>query len=232
MGPPFSPHIGHLWSLSAEVQFYVVWGVSLWWLLRRGVARGMVVGAVVALFAASWVERVVLWRDGSLWNRLYLGPDTRAPALLVGCVLGLAYAWGWMPPRRLLAVLVVPALAFGAWFVVEMSFLDGRTYDWALGVIALAWGALVASAVAGPPVPLRVVLELAPLAWLGRISYSVYLWHLPVIAEVAKHRPDDPLGVALLALPITLVVGTASYLLVERPLLSSAGRARVRAALG
>jgi peptidoglycan/LPS O-acetylase OafA/YrhL len=228
IGPPFSPHIGHLWSLSAEAQFYVVWGVALWWLLRRGVARSVVVGAVVALFAASWVERIVLWRDGDLWNRLYLGPDTRAAALLVGCVLGLAYAWGQLP-RRLLAVLVVPALAFGVWFVVELSFLDGRTYEWGLGLIALAWGVLVASAAAGPPAPLRVLLELAPLAWVGRISYSLYLWHLPVIAEVASHRPDDPLGVAVLALPITLVIATASYVLVERPLLSSAGRARLRA---
>ena len=230
IGPPFSPHLGHLWSLAAEVQFYVAWGVALWWLLRRGAPRGVVIGAVVALFALTWVERYVLVDGGTPWNRLYLGPDTRAAALLVGCVLGLAYSWGWLRPSPAWSVLLVPALGLIAWIVAELSFLDRRTYTWALGAAALAWGVLVATAALRLPTPLRPLLELAPLAALGRISYSVYLWHLPLIHELAQ-RVDDLRVVAAIGIPVSVIVGAASYALVERPFLSvGRGRRRVPAA--
>jgi peptidoglycan/LPS O-acetylase OafA/YrhL len=232
IGPPFSPHLGHLWSLSAEVQFYVVWGVLLWSMLRLRVPRPVVLGVVVVLFVASAVERAMLVGSGTIWNRLYLGPDTRAAGLLVGCALGLAYVWGWLRWRRAIGVLVLPAVAVLVWFVVELTFLDDRTYRWGLTLATLSFGVIVASAALRLATPFRPVLELRPLAWLGRISYSVYLWHLPVIAEVARHRPDDPLGVAVVAVPVTLGIAWVSYRVVERPLLSSAGRARLRARLG
>jgi peptidoglycan/LPS O-acetylase OafA/YrhL len=230
-GPPFSPHIGHLWSLSAEVQFYVLWGIGLWALIRWRAPKASVIGLVAVLFLLSWAERVLLVDHGSAWNRLYLGPDTRAAGLLVGCALGLAHAWGWLRFPRSITVLVLPAAALMAWLVVELSFLDGRTYRWALGVGALAWGVIVASAALRLPTPLRPLLEARPLAWLGRISYSVYLWHLPVVAEVAAHHQDDPVVVAMIAAPITLCIGWVSYRVIEAPLLSSSGRARLRARL-
>jgi peptidoglycan/LPS O-acetylase OafA/YrhL len=230
-GPPFSPHIGQLWSLSAEVQFYVLWGLCLWWMLRRGLPRQVIVGLVVVLFLLTWAERVLLLRSGAMWNRLYLGPDTRAAALLVGCVLGLAYAWGWLPPRRLLTALVLPALAVMAWFIADLTFLDDTTYRWGMTLAALSWGVIVAAAALRLPTPIRPLLEARPLAWLGRISYSVYLWHLGIIAVVAEHHPNDPVAVAAIAAPITLGVGWASYRIVERPFLSAAGRARLRARL-
>ena len=229
IGPPFSPHIGHLWSLSAEVQFYVLWGVCLWWMLRRQWPRPVILGLLLVLFVLSWAERALLLDRGSLWNRLYLAPDTRAAGLLLGCALGLAYAWGWLRFRRTLWVLTIPAVAVTLWFVIELTFLDPRTYRWGLTVAALSWGVLVAGAALRLPTPVRPLLELPPLVWLGRVSYSVYLYHLAIIAEVAETRPNDPVGVALVAVPLTLAIGCASYLLVERPLLSSASRARLRA---
>ena len=231
IGPPFSPHIGHLWSLSAEVQFYVVWGALLWWLLQRGASRGAILAGVVAVFVLTELERLWLLSGDTLWNRLYLGPDTRSAGLLVGCVIGLAYSWGWLHARRAITVLVLPALAFAAWFVVELTFLDDRVYGWALALVVLAWGVVVAASALRLPTIARPVLEWRPLVWLGRISYSVYLWHLAIIAIVAEHHPDDPLAVAAIALPITLGIGWISYRVVERPLLSSAGRARLRARL-
>lgn len=229
IGPPFSPHIGHLWSLSAEVQFYALWGVCLWWMLRRRWPRPVIVGLLLVLFVLSWAERALLLDGGSLWNRLYLAPDTRAAALLFGCVIGLAYGWGWLRFRWLIGVLTIPAVAVTLLFVIDLTFLEPRTYRWALTVVALAWGVVVASAALRLPTPVRPLLELPPLVWLGRVSYSVYLYHLVIIAEVAKTRSDDPIGVALVAVPLTLVIGCASYFLIERPLLSASSRARLRA---
>jgi peptidoglycan/LPS O-acetylase OafA/YrhL len=227
IGPPFSPHLGHLWSLSAEVQFYVAWGVCLWLLLRARVSRAAILGGLAAAFVVTAVERAALWESGTPWNRLYLGPDTRAAALLVGCALAVAHASGWLRPTPALGALVLPAVAFMTWFVLALSFLDGRVYVWGFTVASLAWGVVVAATALRAPTPLVPLVECRPLVWLGRISYSVYLWHLPVIAEVAEHRPDDPIGVAVIAVPLSLLIGWVSYVLVERPLLSSAGRARL-----
>jgi len=231
IGPPFSPHIGHLWSLSAEVQFYVLWGICLWALLRRNVARPIILGLLAVLFLLSWAERTVLLHDGAKWNRLYLGPDTRAGALVVGCMLGLAFAWGWLRVRRLLTFLVLPATVVTVWCIVNLTFLEPRTYRWMLTVLTLSWGVIVASAALRLPTPIKPLLEARPLAFLGRISYSVYLWHLGIIAEVARHHPDNPLVVAAIAAPLTLGIGWLSYTVVEAPLLSAAGRARLRARL-
>ncbi|MEA3055010.1 MAG: hypothetical protein QOD30_442 [Actinomycetota bacterium] len=228
---PFSPHIGHLWSLSAEVQFYVLWGICLWTMLRRDVPRAVIVGVLLMLFVLSWSDRLLLVRDGAPWNRLYLGPDTHGAGLLLGCVLGLAYAWGWLRSRRVITALELPSTALMVWFIIVLTFLEHRTYRWALTVIALAWCVVVASAALRLPTPIRPLLEARPLAWLGRISYSVYLWHLPIVAEVAAHHPDDPRMVFAIAVPLTLLVGGLSYRVIERPLMSAAGRARLRARL-
>jgi len=235
MGPPFSPHIGHLWSLSAEAQFYLAWGLALALLVRRRAPRPVVIGIVVALFLLSWVERVVLWDHGVLWNRLYLGPDTHAGSLLAGCFIGLLFSWDllrWRGTSSVLAVLTVPAVALLAWQVVRLSFLDERTYRWGLTGAAIAGAVIVAGAALRVPSPIRPLIELAPVAFLGRISYSVYLWHLPIIEEVSRRSDGDIVRVAVVSVPLTVAVSLVSYVLVERPLMSSAGRARVRAAIG
>jgi peptidoglycan/LPS O-acetylase OafA/YrhL len=217
IGPPFSPHIGHLWSLSAEVQFYVAWGLGLAFLLRRRAPRAAIVGLLVVLFVLTWIERIVLLDGGAIWNRLYLGPDTHSASLLAGCVVGLAAGWGWLRARRTLAVLALPAAALIAWEVIELSFLDDRTYRWGLSGLAIAGAVVVAGAALRVASPLRPLLELAPLAVLGRASYSVYLWHLPIIEEVARRNEGDIGRIAMVSLPITAVVATASYLAIERP---------------
>lgn len=230
MHPPFSHHINHLWSLSAEVQFYVAWGIGLSWLLRRRASRATIVTILVALFVATTVERIVLWQHGTIWNRLYFAPDTHGGSLLLGCLVGLAFTWGWLRWRTTLGVLVIPSFLFMTWGAVELSFLEGRTYIWGFTAISASCAVLVAASAIQAPSPLRPLLESAPLRVLGRISYSVYLWHLPVIEEVTRRNPPHGLvGVAALAVPLSLAIGGVSYVLVERPLMSSAGRARLRA---
>jgi len=232
---PFSPHLGHLWSLSAEVQFYVVWPVLLLALLRRRVPRPVILAVPVALFAASTLERTVLALAHIQWNRLYLGPDTRSSALWAGCIVGLLHSWGAFDRSPVLRPwarrLAVPAfVALGVLVLLpSMSFSQSRApYLWGLTVIGVAAGVLVAAGAAEGGGPLRGVLEARPLEWLGRISYSVYLWHVPLIALLMHARPgiSTPAKVALLV-PAILLAGWLSYVVVERPLLSAAGRARV-----
>jgi peptidoglycan/LPS O-acetylase OafA/YrhL len=114
-----------------------------------------------------------------------------------------------------------------------MNFSLSRTpYLWGLTLIGVCAGALVAAGAVVRGGLLRPLLEARPLEWLGRISYSVYLWHVPLIAELARARPGLSTGARVaVVVPATLLVGWLSYVVVERPLLSAAGRARVRGIL-
>jgi peptidoglycan/LPS O-acetylase OafA/YrhL len=76
------------------------------------------------------------------------------------------------------------------------------------------------------PSPVRFLVELPPLALLGRASYSVYLWHLPIIEEVSRRNPGDIGRIAVIAIPITAVVSATSYLAIERPFLRGLPRVR------
>jgi peptidoglycan/LPS O-acetylase OafA/YrhL len=236
---PFSDYLGHLWSLSAEVQFYVVWPLLLLALVRRHASRAVVLAVPVVLFLASSAERTVLALHHMQWNRLYLGPDTRSTALWAGCIVGLLHFWGAFdrspvlkPAARALAVPAFLAIAaLVAWPDMDFS-LDRTPYTWGLTVVGVSAGILVAAGACARGGPLRPILEARPLEWLGRISYSVYLWHVPIVAEL--HRTHPGLGTAArvaIVVPGALLAGWASYALVERPLLSAAGRARLRARL-
>lgn len=219
---PFSPHLGHIWSLSAEIQFYLMWPLVLVALIRLRAPRWLIFSGLVAAFVATAVERAVLESAGAVWNRLYLAPDTRAAALLGGCMVGLLAGWGVFEHspvlRTTLRVLLVPALGALAVAVVTADFLASGTYYYGLTVAALAAAVVVGAGAVGMPWPFGTVFASAPLAWLGRISYSVYLWHVPIIAALVAMRPEMDLATkAAIVVPATLVVGWLSYLLVERP---------------
>lgn len=237
---PFSDFLGHLWSLSAEVQFYVVWPIVLTLLLRTRVPRVVVLGVPVALLVGSSVERAVLAANDVQWNRLYLGPDTRSTALWAGCTVGLLHAWGAFDRARWLrtaaAALALPAAIALGWLVTlpSMNFsLERTAYRWGLTLASVAALVLVAAGAAARGGLLRPVLEAPPLEWLGRISYSVYLWHVPLVAALVRAHPDiSTASKVALVVPGSLLVGWLSYVVIERPLFSAAGRARLRAFFG
>ena len=221
--PPFAERIVHLWSISAEVQFYVVWSLALRVLAKLRAPRWAIVGLLVAAFLASQVQRALLVDDeGFVWYRAYFSPDTRSAALAAGCLAGLAFTWGWLDGRvirRVLAIMTVPALAAFGW-ATTMNHLDDRTYMRGLPLVAVGAAVMVAAAAVRAPSPIRSLLEVPPLPFLGRISYSLYLWHLPILEEVAARRGnDDLMGIALIGVPLAVAVALVSYLFVERPLL-------------
>jgi peptidoglycan/LPS O-acetylase OafA/YrhL len=232
---PFSEHLGHLWSLSAEAQFYVVWPLVLVALLRWRTPRWVVLAVPVCLFVGSTVLRHVLVDQGMQWNRVYFGPDTHAGPLFAGAVVGVLFAWRVFDRRPVLVTaataLALPAMAVLAWVVVtpSMYFVLPDGLRWGITLAAVGGAVLVAAAATASGGPLRPLLTLAPVAWLGRISYSVYLWHVPLIAELVRRHPDlSAAGRAAVVIPASLLLGWLSYTLVERPLMSPGGRARLR----
>ena len=220
------------WSLAVEEQYYLVWPLLMAAILfvvrHRRWSRGALLGTTLTLAAASaiWMG-VAAHHFGS--NRAYLGTDTRAWELL----LGGAAAMIWPPGRPArasssgsgarhgliwswLTALGVCGVALGT---MHAGGPPGWIWDGGLVAIAACAVVVVVGSMQARDGVVARVLALAPLRWLGVISYSLYLWHWPAIVLMTTDTTGLsgwPLLVWRLA--AMMAASTASFYLIERPL--------------
>ena len=203
----------HLWSLAIEEQFYIVWPVVLMFLFRARLRLALVaLGVVVILVAAQQVQ---LYLEGATWERIAYGSDTRSTSILVGCALALALATAARPTIEAIAKRIAP-LAVVCFFAL-LLVVPGPSFfsAWILAVaLCSAW--LILLALDGRSLLART-LAVPPLVFLGRISYSLYLWHIPIYVTFGLSTHPELLDVP--ALSLSLLCATASYYFVEMPFL-------------
>ncbi|MFN2510671.1 MAG: acyltransferase family protein [Pyrinomonadaceae bacterium] len=225
--------LGHTWSLSIEEQFYLVWPALLFLMLQLRLQRRWILSLLVMGIAASALSRAALWASGSSVARLFNGLDSRADALLIGCAVGLLVTYNLLPGTRWF-LLTIKGLALGSALI--LAYL-GFQADGSAGYMYLGGFTLVAGATAiiliellGSPSNLvLLVLESPLLVWIGRLSYGLYLWHLPlyrITVPVVTH-PDwtwyERLGLRFV---VTFAVASLSFYLIERPCLKMKQRFR------
>ena len=205
--------LGHTWSLSLEEQFYLVWVLVVWTFVasRR---QAWLAGAVVLAIVAVCFWRLGLALGGATPERLYNGFSTRVDAILYGCLLAVLPQgdWrGWLARSWPLPVLVLLALLPTVGWDSPLLPRGGFT------VIALACTWVLVATLEARGL-LKHVLEHRVAVWLGRRSYSFYLWHFPVIlgAGAALPRSLDHIWVKLV---VTLALAELSYRAVEMPFL-------------
>jgi len=210
--PPYD--LVHLWSLSLEGQFYVLMAVGLWWGRRHLRRPERAVAALVLAAAGVALWRMYLYRSGVALPALYERTGARADSMFLGVAAAVAWRHGLIGDRRLrvvgaaalagLAVAAVVATPDAAWL-----FQGGFTLVAAAAALAVAAAATGSGAVAR-------IGALAPLRWFGGISYSLYLWHLPIYLWTERALPDAPLGAtAAVAVTASVLAGWVSYRLVE-----------------
>ena len=211
----------HLWSLAIEEQFYVVWPLLVIGAWRIGRTRAL--GALTGIgIIASFVAMLTIY-DGGDPTRVYMGTDTRAFSLLCGAFVALpairhAITAGMQKFRSAasgLTVALIVAIGF-MWFTVS-----GQS-EWLFrgGLLAHSIAsALLAVLIASSSSKLSVVFSWRPLAYIGRLSYALYLWHWPVFIFCTSERLDvDGLTLTAIRMAITLALSIASYLLLEQPI--------------
>jgi hypothetical protein len=194
----------------------VLFSLVLARLSPRRAALGLL-GACVA--SAAWMH--LLYNPGEDPSRVYYGSDTRAFGLLLGA--SLAFARPWLvraaQPRLDTALALMALLTLGHAFA-GLDELMPFVYPNGLLCVGVATCTLIASIVRAPEGPLTRLLATPLLVALGKRSYSLYLWHWPVVA-ITRPGVDVALdGGALLALRLglTALLAEASYRLVETPL--------------
>ncbi len=203
----------HLWSLAQEGQFYLVWPpvLLLLWVLR--LSQGVL--ALLLLAGTAW-SFLVLERVQAAGVRPSddFRLDARLGGLLVGCALALLL-------HRRTRLLAVPWLAEAGLLGLLSLLVVGTLEQYDLQVtvpVAVGCSALlVGGLLGGPPGPASALLSAPGPAYLGQVSYSLYLWHYPFFR--AFERREDLPGALVLLLEVVLAVAAAamSYTVIEQP---------------
>jgi peptidoglycan/LPS O-acetylase OafA/YrhL len=246
--------LGVSWSLAVEVSFYAVlplFAGVLGWAVRRlnpANAAPAQLSVILAVGAASIAFREILAGSpaGAVSNDLVTSA-TALPALMDWFAIGMAFAvlaadWeaggsmvGWLArlARAPWACWLLALACFAAGIPFQGGDLFLTLYGPATHVaIGLAAGLFVLPAIApgrsSSAFPIRLLTRPA-LAWLGTISYGIYLWHVPVLILLRGPFTPQRHPIGAFALTVLLaevvagavVLGAASWYLLERPILRS-----------
>jgi peptidoglycan/LPS O-acetylase OafA/YrhL len=206
-GPLPAPGLDHLWSLATEEQFYLLWPPILLILLRRRVRPARIALGLGVLVVTSALWRVALGGLGHDFDRLWYMPDTHMDPILLGCAAGVVFTYGMV--GRIPRLLVLAALAMAT--TVLAAFRGDEFWMGVLGLPLFVVSAtvLVLACALERDSRFSRLLSQRALRYLGRISYSVYLWHWPLFAILGWR----------IGLPLSVVVAALSYRYIELPFL-------------
>ena len=223
--------IGHTWSLSLEEQFYLVWPLLLYGMLRLGLSRRQIVLVVIGGIFASALLRLGMRHQHQIFDlpkvdsfQMYAGLDTRADCPLVGCLTALLAAWNYLPSSKrflitikLASPLAVAGLAFCLW---RYDAYSSQYYDGMFTGAALMAAVVIVRLLAAPSGIFVATLELSPLVVAGRISYGLYLFHVLFMLWLGDQGLGwrYPLNTAIVAV-LSFAAAFLSFYLIERPFL-------------
>ena len=207
----------HTWSLAIEEQFYLLWPLVVVAVRsKRALLAVAIGGAGVSVLSRLWLWNGTAERadDLGLWTH------TAADPILLGCALAVAMhgshvrrVAGWVAGPQLAAAIAMGALGGWAWRTVGMPSAV------AVLTCAAVWCVSHASEARW--------LSGARLAWVGRRSYGLYLWHVPVLSLCAPFGLP-PVAHVTIGVVVSFAVAWASWRWVEQPFLRLNDLSRAR----
>ncbi|WP_425339590.1 acyltransferase family protein [Paenibacillus etheri] len=222
-GPP-SP-IGHLWSLSIEGQFYILWPIVLIIVMKIARRRGKLIAWIMACAAVSALAMALIYVPGTDPSRVYYGTDTRVFALLIGAALAVAWPSQKLndkvsePARRVLDIVGGLGLILLLVLFYQVNEFDDLLYRGGFLVISLI-AAVVIAVLAHPASRLGAIVGCKPLRWIGVRSYSLYIWHFPVIILSSPNVNTEESSILriIIQVAVSFLLAALSYKYVEEPI--------------
>jgi peptidoglycan/LPS O-acetylase OafA/YrhL len=235
--------LAHVWSLSIEEQFYLVWPPILVAMLYFGARKKATIAVLVAGVGSVVVVRSVRWLDvfdrayrhngfGVLhhthelsvaWSDWYSSTFQHGDGLLVGCLA--AAVVFWFPavrrvPRWIATVATIPAL----YVVAAMMHSSDASYSrwlpvWGLPLFNVAVAIVIVSFVLHPVGVVARVFAVRPVVWIGRRSYGLYVYHWPLVVLLG-HTGWSKGAVAFTVYASAVAAAALSYRFIERPILA------------
>jgi len=229
----------HLWSLGVEEQFYLLWPLVIWLLVR---CRIKLLPAAVFLAAFSFCWNAHKPETSAATAAAFFLPQNRLWELLIGSIAAIVfpllpqaalgggptpcYPHGGHALANILSGLGLVLIGLGLWLITNKMDLPNR---WTLLPTVGAACIVCSGETAWVN---RRILSLRILVWIGLISYPLYLWHWPLLsfARNALDHPDSPLLKAA-AIAASVLLAWLTYRLIENPIRHGAHRRRKIACL-
>lgn len=218
----------HMWSLGVEEQFYLLWPAFLFFAFACMQKRGLVIIALL-LAAASFA-----------WGQLNLASDqkfayymlpSRAGELLIGAVTYFICQMVTFRVQRAYAeIIAAVGLAIVVWSLLTIRETDG--FPGLISAVPTVGVALLIAAGNFSSTAVNSLFSLRPLVAVGLISFSLYLWHWPVLAFYRYAMGEPDLMGGLMCLVIMVVMTLVSYFGIEKPFRHSGAPAKAYALSG
>lgn len=217
----------HCWSLAIETQFYLIYPLILLGIYKLAKSRGegrakrglLFAGVTLLLALISVILMIVLFDPQQDASRVYYGTDTRAFSLLFGALLAILWEYP-MVPRRLSASvnMVLGSVSFAVLLVMTIA-INGSSNFWYRGgqFFGTILTVLMVYAVSGRKTWLSRFLSHPVLKWIGDRSYSIYLWHYPIILLISKGIKAS-WWITLIEIVLSVVLAELSYRFIETPI--------------
>jgi peptidoglycan/LPS O-acetylase OafA/YrhL len=192
------PLLQHTWSLAVEAQFYLVWPLILFFILKR-LGKNRIPLAALMIAAASGITLLIVSlsldsSSASEVSHIYFGTDTHS----IGLFLGAALAVSWIPQNFTTQVTkkaqdFIDGVGIFGFIGILATFLlidesEPTLYKIAFPLAAL-FGAAIIMSVVHPASRFAPILENPVLLWIGQRSYAIYLWHW-IIFQVTRPSVD------------------------------------------
>ena len=217
----------HCWSLAIETQCYLIYPLILLGIYKLAKSRGegrakrglLFAGVTLLLALISVILMIVLFDPQQDASRVYYGTDTRAFSLLFGALLAILWEYR-MVPRRLSASvnMVLGSVSFAVLLVMTIA-INGSSNFWYRGgqFVGTILTVLVIYTVLGRKTWLSRFLSNPVLKWIGDRSYSIYLWHYPIILLISKGIKAS-WWITLIEIVLSVVLAELSYRFIETPI--------------
>ena len=221
----------HLWSLAIEEQFYMIFPLLFLLVNRKKKSKDGTyklnknfLYVVLGLILVSLIAHILLFDINNI-SRIYFGTDTRAFSLLVGVVGAILYPMerlhAKVTPQQNMIYSVVSLVSIATLITVMIYTSEYNTLLYRGGFLLVAVLGLIVIISSGKQHTLMSrLLSFKPVVFIGKISYSLYLWHFPVLVLTT---PVSEIGnpniiFVILRVILTFILATASYVFVETPI--------------
>jgi len=205
----------HTWSLAVEEQFYLLYPLFVYWMARykpRLLRAAFIALSVVSLALSAWLVGPHPTAD------FYFAPP-RAFELLMGCIIAVSRPPSRMGPavREGLALLGMLCIGLSLFFFNDLTPFPGFAAGLpCAGAAILIWIGIDSSTLSSK------LLSVAPMVFFGDLSYSLYLWHWPVLVFTRHYLLGTPGRlVTTLCAGAAVLLAFLSYRFVETPILTT-----------